>query len=53
LRDREERLDHQDSQVKKERWAFRDLPAIRVHRERKEIRVRRVRAVTREKREIG
>jgi hypothetical protein len=48
-----ERLGHQDSQVKRESWAFRDLPAIRVHRERKEIRARRARAVTREKKEIG
>jgi hypothetical protein len=53
LRDREERLDHQDSQVKRERWAFRDLPVIRVHRERKEIKARRARTVSQEKREIG
>jgi hypothetical protein len=53
LRDHEERLGHQDSQVKRERWEFRDLPAILVHRERKETRVRRGRTVTRERREIG
>jgi hypothetical protein len=53
LRDREERLDHQDSQVKRERWGFQDLLAILVHQERKETRARRARTVTREKREIG
>jgi hypothetical protein len=53
LRDHEEKLGHQDSQAKRERWEFRDLPDILVHRERKEIRARRVRTVTLGKREIG
>jgi hypothetical protein len=52
-RDHEEKLGHQDSQVKKERREFRDLPAILVHRERKEIRARKARTATLGKREIG
>jgi len=53
LRGREERLVHQDSQVKRENWAYQDLPAILVLRERKETRARKARMDTREKREIG
>jgi hypothetical protein len=53
LRDREERLDHQDSRVKRESWAYQGLPAILVLRERKETRAWKARTVTREKRETG
>jgi hypothetical protein len=53
LRGREESLDHQDSQVKRESWVYQDLPAILVLRERKETRDRKARMGTREKREIG
>jgi len=53
LRGREEKLVHQDSQVKRENWAYQDLPAILVLRERKETRARKARMDTREKREIG
>jgi len=53
LRGREEKLVHQDSQVKRENWAYQDLPVILVLRERKETRARKARMDTREKREIG
>jgi hypothetical protein len=53
LRGHEERLVHQDSQVKRENWAYQDLPAILVLRERKETRAWKARMDTREKREIG
>lgn len=53
MRDREEKLVHQDSQVKRENWAYQDLPAILVLRERKETRARKARMDIREKREIG
>lgn len=53
MRGREERLDHQDSQVKRENWAYQDLLAILALRERKETRARKARMGTQEKREIG
>jgi hypothetical protein len=53
LRGREERLDHQDNQVKRESWVYLDLPAILVLRERRETRARKARMDTQEKREIG
>jgi hypothetical protein len=39
--------------VKRENWAYQDLPAILVLRERKETRARKARMDTREKRGIG
>jgi hypothetical protein len=39
--------------VKRENWAYQDLPAILVLRGRKETRARKARMDTREKREIG
>jgi len=39
--------------VKRENWAYQDLPAILVLRERKETRARKARMDTRERREIG
>jgi hypothetical protein len=53
LKGREERLVHQDSQVKRENWAYQDSPVILVLRERKETKARKARMDTREKREIG
>ena len=53
MRGREERLVRQDSQVKRENWAYQDLPAILVLRERKETRAWKARMDTREKKEIG
>jgi hypothetical protein len=49
----EERLDHQDSLARRESWEYRDLPDILDLRERKEIKARKARMVTQEKREIG
>jgi hypothetical protein len=53
LRGREERLDHQDSPARRESWAYRGLPGILVLRERKEIKARKARMASQEKREIG
>jgi hypothetical protein len=53
LRDPEERLDHQDSQERRESWEYRDLPATLVLRERKGIRDRRAKTAIREKKETG
>jgi hypothetical protein len=52
-RDHEEKLGHQDSQVKRERREFRDLPDILVHQERKGIRAQRARMAILGKRETG
>jgi hypothetical protein len=53
LKGHEERVVHQDSQVKRENWAYQDLPAILVLQERKETKAWRARMDIREKREIG
>jgi hypothetical protein len=53
LRDRGERLGHQDSPARRESWAYRDLPGIPVLREKKEIKDRKARTANQEKRGIG